>query len=329
MAPRQGGFEPCGRLYSPDTTRQRPTSLNTLVAMVSDMAVTVRRRVAVAIGLATSVCIVSPANASHQPNPFATGETLVIPHGGGDGLFPENTIVAWERSAALIGTKATMVIDVDVRLAADGVPVAIHDPTVDRTTRTSGLVSDMTSAQLATLDAGYRFKANGTYPFRGKGHGVPTVASVLKRFPGRLTTLDLKDQRKELVAPLCKLLTDLGRTDTVYVGIDVDVQVLEFRKRCPTARTSGTSEDRSRSRAACEAADPSFESHQLVSQPEHTRVTATSLAWSHSHGTAVLTYVVDDPATMDALIDLGVDGIYTRRPDRLLARITAHRRGRS
>ena len=255
-----------------------------------------------------------------------TGETLVIPHGGGDGLYPENTIVAWERSAGLIGTAATMVVDIDVRLAADGVPVAIHDPTVDRTTNATGLVSEMTSTQLARLDAGYRFKAKGRYPFRGKGYGIPTLVSVLKRFPGRLTTLDLKDQRTELVAPLCELLTNLGRTDTVYVGIDVDAQVLEFRKRCPSVRTSGTNDDRSRSRAAREAGDASFVSHQLVGQPEHTRVTATSLAWSHSHGTAVLTYVVDDAATMDTLIDLGVDGIYTRRPDRLVARIAAHRR---
>ncbi len=47
------------------------------------------------------------------------------------------------------------------------------------------------------------------------------------------------------------------------------------------------------------------------------RVTAESLAFSHRMGTAVLTWVVDDPKDMEELVDLGVDGIYTRRPDLL------------
>jgi len=35
-------------------------------------------------------------------NPFRTGQTLVIPHGGGDGLFPENTLLAYERTMAMV-----------------------------------------------------------------------------------------------------------------------------------------------------------------------------------------------------------------------------------
>jgi glycerophosphoryl diester phosphodiesterase len=274
------------------------------------------------IGLLVGSLNVPTAEAAHEPNPFRTGRTLVIPHAGGDGLYPENTMLAWERSLAL----GAEVVDIDVRLAADGVPVAIHDATVDRTTNATGWVKDLTSTQLATLDAGYRFSRQGKRPFRGRGLTVPRLDTVLRRFPGRLYTLDLKDQRVDLVQPLCTLIARMKLESSLYVGIDVDVQVEEFRKRCPSVRTSGTGEDRQLARAARESGDRSFVSHQLVSQPRYLnddgtpRVTAESLAWSHSHGTAVLTYVVDNPTDMDRLLQLGVDGIYTRRPDVLLAR---------
>jgi glycerophosphoryl diester phosphodiesterase len=280
--------------------------------------------------LALSAVAASPVEAAHQPNPFRTGRTLVIPHAGGDGLFPENTLLAWERTLAM----GSEVVDIDVRLAADGVPVAIHDPTVDRTTNGSGRVQDLTSAQLGKLDAGYRFTQKAKQPFRGKGLSVPRLDAVLSRFPGRLYTLDLKDQRVELVQPLCTLIGRMKLEATLYVGIDVDVQVQEFRKRCPSVRTSGTNEDRQLARAARESNDKSFVSHQLVSQPRYLaddgtpRVTAESLAWSHGHGTAVLTYVVDNPKDMDRLLRLGIDGIYTRRPDLLLARRKVYEQSR-
>ena len=55
-------------------------------------------------------------------NPFRTGRTLIIPHGGGDGLYPENTMLAYDRTMAA----GADVVDVDVRSTADGVLVAFH-----------------------------------------------------------------------------------------------------------------------------------------------------------------------------------------------------------
>ena len=81
-------------------------------------------------------------------NPFRTGRTLVIPHGGGDGLFPEDTLLAFERTIAM----GADVIDVDLRLTKDDVVVAFHDATVDRMTGTSGSIRAMTFDQLSGLD---------------------------------------------------------------------------------------------------------------------------------------------------------------------------------
>lgn len=74
-------------------------------------------------------------------------------------------------------------------------------------------------------------------------------------------------------------------------------------------------------RAARDAGDLSFVTHQLVGQPRYLsddgtkRITAEYLQFSHRMGVAVLTWVVDDPEQLRELISLGVDGIYTRRPD--------------
>ena len=250
-------------------------------------------------------------------NPFRIGRPLVIPHGGGDGLFPENTLYAYEHSLAMGGD----VVDADVQLTADGIPIAFHDATLDRTTNGSGAVGTKSYAQLAVLDAGWGFSLDGQYPFRGQGITIPTIDSLLQAFPDTLFTLDLKDLRASAVQPVCDLLRSAGRTSDVYVGVDTSEQVALFRESCPEVETSGTDAERKAARAARENGDTTFVSHQEVSQPAYigpdgeVRVTADTLAFSHRNDTAVLPWIIDDPDDMKSLIELGVDGIYTRRPD--------------
>jgi len=251
-------------------------------------------------------------------NPFRIGRPLVIPHGGGDGLFPEDTLYAYDHSMAMGGD----VVDADVSLSSDGIPIAFHDDTLERTTNGTGNVADKTYAELATLDAGFNFSGTGVgHPFRGKGITIPTIEAILTRFPHRLVTLDLKDLRTASVAPLCTLLRSLNRASDVYIGVDTAEQVDLFRQLCPEVRTSGTDAERQAMRTARASSDTSFITHQLVSQPSYIgadgtkRITAEFLAFSHRYDIAVLTWVVDDPNDMRTLIEMGIDGIYTRRPD--------------
>jgi glycerophosphoryl diester phosphodiesterase len=253
-------------------------------------------------------------------NPFRIGRPLVIPHAGGDGQYPENTILALARSMAAGGD----VVDIDVSMTADNVLIAFHDPTLERTTNGTGSVSSKTYPQISKLDAGWKFKRNGKYPYRNKNVRIPTVAMVLNRFPAELVTLDLKDLTVRSATEVCVLLTKLNRSNNVYVGVDTTEQVMEFRAKCPKVRTSGTDEERRVARAARESGDTTFVSKQLVSQPSYIandgtkRVTAETLAFAHRNNTAVLTWVVDDRESLSDLIDLGVDGIYTRKPDLML-----------
>lgn len=263
-----------------------------------------------------------------RPNPFRTGRTLVIPHGGGDGRYPEDTMYAYEHSMREGGE----VLDLDVQQTSDGVLVALHDATVDRTTNGTGQVSSMTFAELRKLDAGWRFSTGKTHPFRGRGLRVPSVREVLKRFPDQLATLDLKDPSVKVVQAICALATELKRTETMYVGVDFAEQVAEFRRRCPLLRTSGTDAERQLARTARDQGDLTFRSKQTVGQPSYladdgtVRVTKETIDSAHARNVAILTYVVDDPKAMQDLVTAGVDGIYTRRPEMLARIVAAHKR---
>lgn len=265
-------------------------------------------------------------------NPFRTGHTLVIPHGGGDGLFPEDTLLAFERTIAM----GADVVDVDLRLSKDDVVVAFHDATVDRITGTSGSIRAMTFDQLSRLDAGWSFTTNrssttssssssssSSHPFRGTNVTIPTFESILDEFPTTLLSVDLKDESLDMVEPVCRLLRDHRRLNDVFVGSNSDEQILEFRRRCPDVRTSAIMGDVYAARDARASNDPNFVPAVTVDQPPfrsggHQLVDATSLEWAHQHGIAILTWVVNDVADMQLLVDLGVDGIYTSYPDRLL-----------
>ncbi len=77
----------------------------------------------------------------------------VIGHRGVAGHAPENTAPSFDLAVRL-GVDA---IELDVRLSRDGFPVVIHDATVDRVTDGTGHVSDLSSSELKSLDAGAWF----------------------------------------------------------------------------------------------------------------------------------------------------------------------------
>src|SRR4051812_14847736 len=119
---------------------------------------------------------------------FRATRPQVFAHRGGCSLGPENTIAAFD-----IGTAAGADgLELDVHLSADGVVVVHHDATLDRTTDASGPVLGRTAAELARVDAGYRFTRNGQFPFRGQGIGVPTLGEVLRRYRGVPTIIEIK-----------------------------------------------------------------------------------------------------------------------------------------
>ena len=88
-------------------------------------------------------------------------------------------------------------IELDVHLSADGVPVVLHDATVDRTTDGRGPVAALALAEIRRLDAGARFSADGgaSFPWRGRGVTVPTLDEVLAAFPALPLIVEVKTAR--------------------------------------------------------------------------------------------------------------------------------------
>lgn len=96
----------------------------------------------------------------------------IIAHRGFSQIAPENTIAAFK--AALEHNADG--VEFDVQLSADGIPVVIHDPTLNRTTNGRGKVASKTLAELKALEAGNWF----TPLFAGEK--IPTFQEVLDLF---------------------------------------------------------------------------------------------------------------------------------------------------
>src|SRR5262245_23053736 len=108
---------------------------------------------------------------------FSLTDLSAIAHRGGSKLRPENTVAAFDHAVSL-GVDA---FECDVHLSRDGEPVVIHDPTLDRTTDAAGPVRNLTTAELADVDAGHQFNPAAGFPFRGRVGGVPRLADLLRR----------------------------------------------------------------------------------------------------------------------------------------------------
>jgi glycerophosphoryl diester phosphodiesterase len=114
----------------------------------------------------------------------------VIGHRGTAARAPENTMSSFERALA----DGAQAIELDVRLSADGVPVVLHDATVDRTTEGRGPVGALSIEAIRRLDAGARFTTDGgaSFPWRGRGATIPTLDEVLGAFPTLPLIVEIK-----------------------------------------------------------------------------------------------------------------------------------------
>jgi glycerophosphoryl diester phosphodiesterase len=130
-----------------------------------------------------------------MPHPyFDLARPIVIGHRGCAGEVPENTLASFEAGIA----SGAAILESDVHLTRDGVAVLIHDDVVDRVTEGTGRVAELALEDLRRLDAGYRFAAHGTHPWRGRGLRIPTLEEALEAFPEARFNLELKEDVPEM-----------------------------------------------------------------------------------------------------------------------------------
>lgn len=250
------------------------------------------------------------------------GRPLVMAHRGGAGLWPENTMYAFERAAEM----GVDVLETEIHSTADGVLVLMHDRTVDRTTNGTGPITSFTLKDLKTLDAGYNWTNDGgkSFPFRGKGITVPTLEELLAAFPDVRINVDMKQVGLMLAKPLCRLIGTFDRTNEVMVASFHSKPLREFRRKCPEVATSASSGEVTRFFLMTlifmgAAYNPACHALQVPEYSMGMRLpTYRFIQSAHKCNLKVHVWTIDDMEDMERLLDLGVDGIITDYPDRLL-----------
>lgn len=292
-------------------------------------------------------------------HPVLSGGPLLIGHRGAAGLAPENTLPSFREA---VERWAVDMIELDVRATVDGHCVVIHDATVDRTTNGSGPVAEMTLEELQSLDAGFRFtgpaadgpgpasdsgddswtgvpdRAGGRdYPFRGQDVRVPTLDEVLAAFPELPFTVEIKAGTAQ--APMLETIRRHDAVDRVVVA-GMNHRDRSLFKGYRGAASAPTRDVRifytlHRLRLAWlwpRTADV-FQVPELQpwdgSEEEGARriVTPRFVRDARRKNVPVHVWTVNDPADMARLLEWGVDGLITDRPD-LAARVMAHHAGR-
>jgi len=265
---------------------------------------------------------------------------LNIAHAGGDLEAPHSTLFAM-KSAVAAGAD---VLEMDLRLSADGQIVVQHDATVDRTTNATGEARTFTAAELAALDNGYWFvpgcwschdRPDAEYRYRGVRTGtvpppagftaddfaIPTLEQVVAAFPGRRLDVEIKDGPDGMATAeaLASFVAAHGPADRWVVASFDDDILAHFKELAPDIATSpglGGVTEWFGSRG------PLPDHRVLQVPPVYSGIEVVTQQFvddAHAAGIAVWVWFDgnddDAPAEWERLIALGVDGLITGKPE--------------
>jgi len=254
---------------------------------------------------------------------FALRRPLAIGHRGCAGEVPENTLASFERGIA----DGAVVIETDVHLTRDRVPVLLHDSDVARVTNGRGAVRDLTYSEIRKIDAGFHFAApDGSTPFRGAGLRIPSLAEALDALTGVRFNLELKEDRPEIVERVLGVIRDAGRDELTLVTSGEDGLMEKLRsavRQCGARVALGASTgDVARFALAARSGNEPPSEPMALQIPTHFAgaplVTPALLAAAHARDVHVHVWTINEPAEITALLALGVDGVISDYPARVV-----------
>jgi glycerophosphoryl diester phosphodiesterase len=259
----------------------------------------------------------APDHAYFMPDHF-----LVMAHRGGRSLGPESTLYTFERAVDL----GAEVLEMDVQSTRDGHLVVLHDKTVDRTTNATGPVENYTLGELKEFDAGYRWSPdNGrTFPLRNRGVKIPTLAQVFETFKETRMNIEIKGSERGVISSLCRLIQGYDMSKKVMVASFDAGALREFRSVCTDVATSAGSSEAIVFYCLQKMHLESIYSPdaQALQVPETYGdlqvVNKRFVAAAHHRNMRVHVWTINDMNSMKRLLRMGVDGIMTDYPDRLL-----------
>ena len=271
--------------------------------------------------LVYGMLLMLPGYGRVQPIPFYQHQGFNnIAHGTGRELMPGNTLEG-AFNAVAVGAD---IIELDVHLTLDKIVVVRHDATIDATTNGSGWIADMTLAELEAYDVGFHETDYGD-KLAADGIRIPTLESLFVALPDKRFLIELKPDDIETGIQLCQLVLAYGLSDQVVVGSFYSSVLKDFRQGCPEVPTSLGEEEvltfvllswiglGHLYKSPGYSMQLPFEYYgvELISRPLIRAANELNLV--------VDVWTVNDSQEMLKLIELGVGGIITDRPDILHA----------
>jgi glycerophosphoryl diester phosphodiesterase len=229
---------------------------------------------------------------------------LAFAHRGGAGLELENSMAAFERAVAL----GYRYLETDVHATADGVLLAFHDRTLNRVTDQRGRLRQLTAAEID----GIRI---------GGSAAIPRLEDILAAWPDVRVNVDVKDW--PAIAPLVDTVRRTGALDRICVASFSDRRLTRVRaalgpELCTSLGPLGVIRLRvsAYQRVLGRIAASGVPCAQIPPRAGPIAVVDSRLIdTAHRRGVSVHVWTVDDPREMNRLLDLGVDGIMTDRPE--------------
>ena len=241
---------------------------------------------------------------------------IVVAHRGASVDYPENTLSSF---AGALDAGAD-VVETDVRLTADGVPVVFHDGEVSRTTDGHGFVHELTLGEIKALDASAG---------KGKRAEIPTLREVLDLVSGRAgINLEIKNlpgepafdsPREATVQAALKEVEAAGFSGPVLVSSFNWLTIERARGLAPDVPTGFLTVGAIDPRACVVYATTAGHEFVLPEIPALLAAGAGFVAEAHDAGIRVGTWTVDDPENLRTLFSWGVDAVASNDPETALA----------
>lgn len=236
----------------------------------------------------------------------------IIAHRGASAYYPENTMAAFK---AAVEMNAEM-IELDVLISKDGIPVVLHDALLTARTDGRGMVSDYTVNELKKLDAGSWFDD------RFSDQQIPTLNEVLEFAAGKIAVnIEIKteavtDQLKGGVVERSMKLVKKHEMEDYVLFSSFNYQAIEHVKKLDPEMPAALLFNRAQSRRKLP--------HELVEEYNadafncsYRQLTKRRLISLREHNIPSFIYTVDLKHRMRKLIAAGVNGIFTNKPDLL------------
>jgi glycerophosphoryl diester phosphodiesterase len=233
-------------------------------------------------------------------------QPIIFAHRGASAHVPENTLAAFELALA----QDADAIELDVKLSADGHAIVIHDPKVDRTTGSHGLVKDLPLRELRALDAGSFFSE------KFHGEKIPTLEEVFEAV-GKRTFINVEltnynTPQDQLVETVCTLVKKCGLQGHVIFSSFFASNLWKAQAYLPEV-PRGLLALNGWLGAWARSFGFAFGKYQAL-HPYLTDVTSQQVQRVHRLNRRIHVWTVNAAEDMRRLFRWGVDGIFTDDP---------------